>query len=338
MRKVHISILFIFMTAAILLFTFRGELLTAFSPKKEKDTHRKVIAISTIGATHGWPVGVLYHAKEEVQKIAAENNWDYICLVAGDSNEQSRQVIDLVHKKVDCIIMLPMDGASLKTAAKTVLDAEIPLVIFDREIPDFAPTATVKGDNAGIGVMTAQIFNRYFPKGTKVLEFMGDTSTVPQQRTDGYDDTINDNFTKEQVGYTGWQRSEGRDLFKAWVESHSQKEIDEVGAIFTHDDEIALGILDALDAYEKDNTFKKTFNNLKIISGSAGPQEIYRRILSEDKYYIFSLTYRGSMIREAIRVGEKIMKGENYKEMNILPTFEVNKSNAKEQLNGNSPY
>lgn len=167
---------------------------------------------------------------------------------------------------------------------------------------------------------------------------MGDTSTVPQQKTDGYDNTINSNFTKEQVGYTGWKRQEARNLFEGWVKSHNQVEIDKVGAIFTHDDEIALGILDALDAYGADKNYKKTFDKLKIISGSAGPQEIYRRIISENKFYLFSLTYQGSMIREAIRVGEKIMKGENYEEMKILPTVEVNKMNANDYLDVYSLY
>jgi ribose transport system substrate-binding protein len=339
MRKILLNMVAVLSFLAVVLVLIYGKkLTTGFYHNKTKVEGRKVIAVSTIGATHGWPVGVLYHANDEVQQVAKENDWDYICLVAKDSNEQSRQIIGLVEQKVDCIIMLPMDGASLKTAAKTVQDAGIPLVVFDREIPDFAPTATVKGDNAGIGITTAKIFNNYFLKGTKVLEFMGDTSTVPQQRTDGYDDIINDNFAKEQVGYTGWQRSEARVLFEAWVEKHSQKEIDEVGAIFTHDDEIALGILDALDAYEVNKDFKKTFKNLKVIAGSAGPQEMYRRILSEDKYYLFSLTYRGAMIREAIGVGEKIMKGENYHEMTILSTFEVNKTNAKEYLDEDSPY
>lgn len=313
------------------------KLLVVLGVQQEKP-QKKIIAVSTIGATHGWPVGVLYHATDEIKKVAKKNDWDYVLRVANDSNEQSRQIIELVKTRVDCIIMLPMDGASLKTAAKAVQDADIPLVIFDREIPDFAPTATIKGDNPGIGIATAKIFNKYFPKGTKVLEFMGDTSTVPQQRTDGYDNTINNCFTKEQVGFTGWQRREARTLFENWVETHNQTDIDKVGAIFTHDDEIALGILDAIDAYGHDKKFKKNFNKLKVIAGSAGPQEIYKRILSEKRYYLFSLTYRGSMIRDAIGVGEKIMKGQYYEEMQILPTIEVNRRNAAKYLDKDSLY
>jgi ribose transport system substrate-binding protein len=309
-----------------------------FKKEKKHDNDNIVIAVSLIGETHDWPIGVLYHAEDEIKSVAEENGWEYRIEVASDANEQSNQVIELVNKRVDCIIMLPMDGASLKTAAMAVQEVDIPLVIFDREIPDFAPSATVKGDNAGIGIKTADIFNGMFPDGTKVLEFMGDTSTVPQQRTDGYDETIHDNFTKEQVGFTGWQRSDSRKLFETWVDEHTQEEIDEVGAIFTHDDEIALGILDVLDKYEADENFTKTFDCLKIIAGSAGSQEMYRRIQVEEKYTLFSLTYSPSMVRNAIRTGERIILGEEYEEMTIIPTEEVNKYNVEHYLDPTSPY
>lgn len=299
---------------------------------------KKVIGVSVIGATHGWPVGVIYHAENEVKKVAEENGWEYKLVKAGDANEQSNQIDTLISEKVDCIVMLPMDGASLKAAAMAVQDAKIPLVIFDREVPDFKPTATVKGDNAGIGIETAKIFNKTFPNGTNVLEFMGDTSTVPQQRTDGYDQTINGNFTKVQVGYTGWQRNEGRKLFEDWVGASSQEEIDKVEAIFTHDDEIAMGILDALDAYKNDANNKKTFSKLKTIAASAGAQIMYNRIKTESTYQLFSMTYSPTMIKEAIRVGEKIIKGETYEEMTIIPTVEVNKDNVEKYLDANSPY
>lgn len=310
-----------------------------FNACAEKEEPEKiVIAASVISETHNWPIGVLYYAEQEIKRVAEENDWEYRFLVGADANEQSDQIIELINEGVDCIIMLPMDGASLKTAAMSVQEAGIPLVIFDREIPDFAPTATVKGDNMGIGTMTADIFNGMFPDGTKVLELMGDTSTVPQQRTDGFDEKINTNFVKEQIGYTGWQREDAKKLMMEWVEEHPQEEINEVGAIFTHDDEIALGVLDALKEYELENHRDKFFNNLKVIAGSAGDSEMYRKIMAEDKYILFSLTYRPNMIEEAIRTGEKIIKGEEYEEMTIIPTIEVNQKNVMEYYDEDSPY
>ena len=321
----------------LILILIVGNFLSACTPT-EKSVRKPVIAVSMISETHNWPIGVLYYAEQEVKAVASENNWDYKLVVGADANEQSNQVIALVNEGVDCIIMLPMDGASLKTAAMAVQKAGIPLVIFDREIPDFAPTSTVKGDNTGIGTITADIFNGFFPDGTKVLELMGDTSTVPQQRTDGYDEKINPQFVKEQVGYTGWQREDSKKLLMDWVDTHTQSDMDKIGAIFTHDDEIALGVLDALREYKNDRNNNKNFINLKIIAGSAGDKEMYYEIMNEDEYTLFSLTYRPDMIKQAIRTGEKIIKDEEYEEMNIIPTFEVNKKNVKDYYDENAPY
>lgn len=301
-------------------------------------SERKIIAVSTIGPTHPWPEGVYYYAKKEVERIALENDWDYICVTGNTTNEQSSQIIELVDLGVDCIIMLPMDGAALKTAAKTVQKAGIPLVIFDREIPDFAPTATVKGDNPGIGETTADIFNREFPLGTCVLELMGDASTVPFQRAAGYDDVILPSFETIRLGYTGWQRALSKQIFEEWVEKSSQAEIDEIGAIFTHEDEIALGVLDALDTYNNDETFKKNFRNLKMIAASSGAQEIYQIIQEENVYDIFSLTYSPKMVVEAVKIGEKILKNEEYVEMTIIPTVRVDINNVDLYIDEQSPF
>lgn len=306
--------------------------------REQEEPDQPVIAVSMIGETHKWPVGVRYYAEQEVKRVAEENGWDYEFVVGNTANEQSDQINQLIEQKVDCIVMLPMDGASLKTAAMSVQDAGIPLVIFDREIPDFAPTATVKGDNTEIGKMTADIFNGMFPDGTKVLEIMGDTSTVPQQRTDGFNEVLRGNFEKEQLGFTGWQRSNARRIFEEWVAEHTQEEIDEVGAIFTHDDEIALGVLDALDAYEEELGEQKMFHNLKVIAGSAGAKEMYERIMTEERYTLFSLTYPAAMIGKAIRVGESIIKEEDYEEMTIIQTIEVNKTNVADYYDEDAPY
>lgn len=310
----------------------------AMRDEARREEERKTIAVSTIGPTHAWAGSVMYYAEEKLKEVSEENGWDYICKAADNSYEQSQQLVELVEQDVDCIIMLPMDGASLKTAAITVQDAGIPLIIFDREIPEFAPTATVKGDNRGIGVETARFFNNYFPDGTTVLELMGDTSTVPFLRTDGFDNTIHDSFTKIQVGYTEWQRAYTRKLFEDWVEQQEQETLDAVGAIFTHDDEIALGVLDVLDAYREDGTLEQIFPNLEVIAGSSASKEMYARIAEEEYFTLFSMTYVPQMMGRAVETGAAVLKGEDYNEMTIIPTVLVNKNNVEEYVDMNLPF
>lgn len=306
--------------------------------KKKQLPKKPVIAVSTIGPTHGWAEGVMYFAEEKLREVSERYGWDYVCVAADDTNEQSQQLAKMVEQEVDCIVMLPMDGASLKTAAITVQSAGIPLVIFDREIPEFAPTATVKGDNRGIGVETAKIFNNYFPKGTTVLELMGDTSTVPFLRTDGFDDTLNDNFTKIQVGYTEWQRKYSQKLFREWVEQQDVKTLASVGAIFTHDDEIALGVLDELDLYKENGTLEQIFPELRVIAGSSGSQKMYRRMKEEDYFYLFSMSYFPQMMARAVETGAAVLNGADYAEMTIIPTICVDKNNVEDYLDDSLPF
>lgn len=326
-RKKHIllSAFLILFVAGV--FIWRGTETQKESAKKEI-----TLAVSTVGKTHDWAKDVMESAQDELKKVAERQGWNVICVSAEDTYQQSQQVTELVEQQVDGIILLPMDGASLKTAAITVQRAGIPLVIFDREIPEFAPTSTVKGDNRGIGVETAKYLNDYFPHGTTVLELMGDTSTVPFQRTDGFDNTLNSNFQKIQVGYTEWQREYTREMFEQWIEQQKPEVLAEVGAIFTHDDEIALGVLDVLDQYEAENRRDMLFPNLKVIAGSSSNQKMYQRIKEEEHYELFSMTYDFEMMRQAVRRGEEILSGEEYEEMTIIPTVRVDKDNVDDYL------
>ncbi len=297
----------------------------AFAGEKEDIT----IAVSIPGPDHEWTQDVATYAREELDLLEDKYGWETILISADSSYEQSQQVVDLVTQDVDCIILQPVDGSSLKTAAIAVQRADIPLVIFDREIPEFAPSATVKGDNRGIGEASATIINNAFPEGTTVLELMGDTSTVPFLRTDGFDTVLNENNRKIQVGYTEWQRSVTRDLFYQWIAKQNEKTTSTVGAIYTHDDEIALGVLDILDKMREAGTVDQIFPNLKIIIGSSSLQRMYQRIESEENYRLISMTYNASMIQEAIDVGSRILRQEDYEEMTIFPTETVSKKNVE---------
>ncbi len=296
-----------------------------------KAARTKTMAVCVVGPTHGWTVDVKDCARRALEKISEKTGWSYILMDAASSSEQSRKILEL-RNKMDCLVLLPMDGASLKTAAVMVQESGTPIVVFDREIPDFFPNATVKGDNYGIGEETAKHFNRSFPKGTTVLELMGDTSTVPLQRMDGYDDTIADNIRTVEVGFSEWQRDISRSVFRRWVNEAAPGEKEAVGAVFTHDDEIALGVLDVLDGYARAHDGEKLLPNLKVIAGSSNSQEFYRRIEKETEYELFSLRYPPEMVEKAIGTAERIMAGEPYEDMTIFPTEEVNRKNVKDFL------
>ena len=98
---------------------------------------------------------------------------------------------------------------------------------------------------------------------------IGDNSSVPELRSKGFraylaeqgwtEDDINKVVVKSAA--TGWSRDKGKELFESWFGS-SQCDTSKDIWIFTHDDEIAIGVLEsiigsALDAGKKNEFMGK---------------------------------------------------------------------------------
>ncbi len=163
-------------------------------------------------ATHGFTGESIQHAEAEAKKLSAELGFEYKFLTAGEASEQNNHIDTLINEDVDVIVLWPMNGDELRSAAQNVKDAGIPLVIYDRLITDFEPTVEFMGDNFIIGEMAGEYFNNYFAEEiaagetVPVLEFKGDLSTVPQQRTDGFLKTASEQIEFVQSFTTNWQR------------------------------------------------------------------------------------------------------------------------------------
>ena len=105
---------------------------------------------------------------------------------------------------VDLIMLWPMEGEALRSAAQSILDAGIELVIYDRLIENFdGIVGEIMGDNYGIATLMGEYINDYFKDETEVqyLRFVGDSSTVVlhQRKVKGME-VIDDKF--EQVANT----------------------------------------------------------------------------------------------------------------------------------------
>ena len=280
------------------------------------------IVILVPNADHGWTGAVLTYAEEKAKEINDGGKYTARVISSSDSTNQITQVEDIIdNKSANSVVILPQDN-TLEATMKKLADSEIPFVMFDRVIDSVADKAVsvVKGDNEGIGMETAKRFvaDGLMP-GDKVLIIPGDNSSVPEMRNNGFFMGLMENgWTQEQVdaikstAYTGWSRSEGKKLFTEWLDSNTVDEIKGVRYIFTHDDEIAMGMLEALKSSDIDPAKKEAFLATKVNLGtSSGLNEIYS-VLSgiHQKDYsgeivqlndLFSVTYDPGMIKIAVQ-------------------------------------
>lgn len=303
------------------------------------------VAILIPGATHGWPVGVLYYANESA-KALNDAGQPATVYTADTAQAQIQQIEDLMTRDdVAGVMILPFDN-SVVNAAKG-MEGKVPFVQFDRLLEGVQSAANVQGDNYGIGYETAKLFlEKGLQKTDKILEMPGDNSSVPEMRSNGFreglkelggwtDDEVNAAITK--TDFTGWSRDNSKALFEAFVGSKTQEELDQYKFIFTHDDEIAIGIFNAI----KGGNLGKNIDAVEVLGASAGNQEMYNILNNkeyEDQFYLFSLTYPPYMVSDAIDVLAQVLAGETVEQNIVIPVKLVDSSNAAEYLNPDSPY
>ena len=309
------------------------------------------IAIPVPNADHGWTGAVLTYAEEKAEAINAEGKYTAKVISSADPANQITQVEDIIdNESAKSIVILPQDN-TLETTMKKLADSGIPFVMFDRVIDTVAEqaVASVKGDNEGIGAETAKRFiaSGMVP-GDKILIMPGDNSSVPQMRNDGFFGVLLENgWTQEQVdaiestAYTGWSRSEGKKLFTEWLDSHTVEEIAEYKWIFTHDDEIGMGILEALKSSEIDTAKKEAFLTAGVhLASSSGLNEMYSVIKGiHQKDYsaevagladLFTVTYDPAMIQIACDDMIASLDGGEVTKDHVIPVSVVDATNVND--------
>jgi ribose transport system substrate-binding protein len=297
----------------------------------------QVMGIVMPSATHGFTGESIQHAEAAAKELAESQGFEYMFLTAGEASAQNNHIDTLLNEDVDVIVLWPMNGDELRSAALKVQDAGIPLVIYDRLITDFTPTVEFMGDNTLIGEMSGEYFNDYFAdeiaagETINILEFKGDLSTVPTQRTDGFLSTAADNFNILQSFTTDWQRDKALSQMETFLTTSSPEDISSVQAVFTHDDEVVLGVLDAIANYNGEAEL-----NIKLVSGVGARRENLDTFAPvKDEYGIDQVTYAFSpaLIRQAIQLGADILAGESPSGLILGETVEVDNSNAEEFRN-----
>ncbi len=311
----------------------------------------KEIAIMVPSADHGWTGAVLTYAQEKADELNAAGQ-KVTVYAATDVENQIQQVDDLLSNPdaLAGIVILPYDNGLQSTLEKIAM-ADIPFVQFDRviasDIIDGKVIANVKGDNEGIGYETAKrLIADGLTKDDYVYEMIGDNSSVPELRSKGFRTYLTEQgWTDEEIekvvvksAATGWSRDTGKELFESWFSS-TQCDPSKKIWIFTHDDEIAMGVLESLNGSALDAGKKTEFlKSLQALGASSGLAEMYavlngthKTIATPETFDIFSVTYDPAMIQEAAAVMVDYLGGKTGIEQDyIIPVSVVDSKNVGE--------
>lgn len=284
----------------------------------------KTIGLCLPSADHGWMGAVIEYAKQQ----AEESGVRYIVTSADNPAKQANDIDDLITRQVDAILLLPVESAPLTPAAEKIKAAGIPLVLFDREINSDKYDVLVKGDNVGIGTNAGNYLAQQLKGNGNVIEIQGVPCSVTDQRTKGFHDVMNKNpgikILASQPG--DFKKEKSLSVMQNLLQSHKQ-----IDAVYTQDDEMALGVLQAIKEAKR--------TDIKVVTGAGGAKDVYSLIQKKDPLMKATFTYSPLMIKQAVKITVDLANGKPAEKKTIvLPAEEVTSENVAKYYQPGAPY
>ena len=282
------------------------------------------IGILAPAVTHGWVAAVAYHAENRCKELA--DTVEYKLYTSSNAEEMTTQLDDLLTWGAQAIVAFPQ-WQGMEVPIQAAVDKGVKVVNFDIEI-NANGVYRVSGDNRDMGVQGAKyIVDKIGTEGTVVMLEVPTSGSVSELRKAGFVDTLAEIAPNmEVISYaTKFTREDGlKDMADILTK---QPKID---AVYSMDDETSIGALQAIREANR--------TDIKVITGGGGMQEYFKMMPENPDIWIESALYSPAMVRDAVDMALKLLKGEQVEQVVVIPTTIVDRDNYTEFLDANSPY
>lgn len=283
----------------------------------------KTIAIITPSAEHGWIAGVTYYAEQRAKELGLE----YKIYQSQNVNDQANDIADAIAAKSSVIIMFPHND-EVSVSAKQIIDANTPLVVFDRKI-DVNYTGYLAGNNADMGTASAKEIGAYLKgTGTVAVENVPSSGSVSTERVNAFKEEMKKSYPNiKLVDFTadGFSQEQGLSSGSDMLTANPK-----LDAVFSIDDESSLGLLQAITEAKR--------MDVKIMSGGGGSQSYFAKIKDSKNIKLFTATYSPMMMKDVVDLAKDLIDGKTIQKDTIKPTVIVNSENVTKFIDANSPY
>lgn len=225
--------------------------------KKQEAKSAKTIGVTLLTRAH-----VFYKDLEEgLQTEAAKNGYELI-ITAGDFDlgKQSNQIEDFITRKVDAIIVCPVDSRGVGPAIKKANDAKIPVFTADIASQEGEIVSHIASDNVAGGKLAGEYLAKVLNGKGKVAIIGQPTVTSVLDRTQGFKDAI---AKYPDIKIVADLNAEGVRDKAMQITSDVLQAHPDLDGIFGINDDSALGALDAVMQYKR--------TNVKIVGYDATP-------------------------------------------------------------------
>ncbi len=203
----------------------------------------------TVGCTVYYMTEFITLMTEGMEQKADELGTELIMLDAqNDAQTQITQVENLIAQNVDAIIVAAVDSDAILPAIEMCEDAGIPLVGVNMLFNTDEPYHYVGPDDVLAGELEMQYAIDEIGGSGNIVILEGPIGQSAQiQRLEGNENILaenEENITVLAQQTANWSREEALTLMENWLETFSG----EINAVVAHNDEMALGAIQAIEA------------------------------------------------------------------------------------------
>ena len=217
-------------------------------PKLEKKS-TYTVGFAQTESNNPWRLAQTASIKSEAQKLG----YKVVATdAAGDASKQVADVQNMIAQKVDAIFLPPREEKPLAAAVKAAKAAGIPVFLLDRSVdPSLAKAGEdyvtfIGSDFIQEGQRAAEWLQKKTSGKATIIELEGTTGSSPaNDRKKGFHDYIKDYPGMKVVASQDgdFSRDKGRQVMETLLQAHP-----DVTAVYAHNDEMALGAIQALEA------------------------------------------------------------------------------------------
>lgn len=175
------------------------------------------------------------------------NVMDATLTVADAQNDAAKQVNDvedMIQKGMDLILINPTDSEAVGAAVQAANDAGIPVITVDRNAETGDVVAHVASDNVAGGQLAGDYMVELVGEGQKVVELEGiPGASATRDRGQGFNEAIDGKLEVVAKQSANFDRAEGLTVMENILQDNK-----DIVAVFAHNDEMALGAVQALEA------------------------------------------------------------------------------------------
>lgn len=227
-----------------------------------------------------------------------------------DPATEISNIEDLIQQGVDVLIINPTDSSAVSSAVQSANSANIPVITIDRSAEQGEVETLITSDNVAGGEMAAEFIYNQLGEGAKVAELEGVSgASATRERGEGFHRIADEKLDVVASQPADFDRIKGLTVMENTLQGHS-----DIEAVFAHNDEMALGAVEAIQAAGKDI----------IVVGFDGIEDAMNAVEAGD--LTATIAQRPDLMgKEAIKAAEKILNGEELEDIIKVPLDLVTK-------------